>query len=496
MFEVYRNKISIFEIIIILIYFPVKIFSQIEIYLNFNSIGSQVLYCDDYLESFGTQFVNIYKILEDNKKININGELSLLKDNKAYFCKNKIMYSTTKENEEFYIKFDFNKITYINFEGLFRQTNINSIKIYNKNITISNFSYVFQDCIKLIYVDLSDLDFKGTKNFSRLFSGCINLENIKFPIHSYNFNKTDFSKMFSNCSSLTSINLSSFILNGENKLSNIFLNCQKLISIELKGYYQVYSLACSMPFDVKYCIKEVNEEEGPQIFRSITSLKRLNLFNMDIDFENLDLSNINSLEECLYYEYYFNIKKCSKYIGFHHCGNCINKNTQYYCTKTIESINYNFYYINSQLNLPNYNRECYWSKNFSDIEKFKFVNNGDGNISYYKYIYDFCEVYSKELSICIKCNNINGYYKIENKENSCTNILPDENYILDFEAKEWRECNKRCQKCYIQSKSEIDHQCLKCIKNFYPYKIDYDNYINNNQITGFNCFSIEEVKEK
>ena len=105
------------------------------------------------------------------------------------------MYSTTKENEEFFIKFDFNK-TYINFEGFFRQTNINSIKIYNKNITIINFSYVFQDCFKLIYVDLSDLDFKGTKNFSRLFSGCINLEYIKFPIHSYHLIILIFQKCF------------------------------------------------------------------------------------------------------------------------------------------------------------------------------------------------------------------------------------------------------------------------------------------------------------
>jgi hypothetical protein len=43
----------------------------------------------------------------------------------------------------------------------------------------------------------------------------------------------------------------------------------------------------------------------------------------------------------------------------------------------------------------------------------------------------------------------------------CAKLPPDENYVLDMVAKEWRQCNQKCKKCTIQSKSEIDHQCIK-----------------------------------
>ena len=47
----------------------------------------------------------------------------------------------------------------------------------------------------------------------------------------------------------------------------------------------------------------------------------------------------------------------------------------------------------------------------------------------------------------------------------------------------------------MQSRSEIDHQCLFCNQYFYPYKIDYENY-EKKLLTGFNCFTYSEVKSK
>ena len=209
------------------------------------------------------------------------------------------------------------------------------------------------------------------------------------------------------------------------------------------------------------------------------------------------MNELNSLEKCLYYEYYINIKKCSKYIGFHYCGYCINENTEYYCSKIIENEIFNFYYLENQLNLPYNKRECYWSYNCSNIDDiYYFLNNEKDKISFYKKIIKgSCEIYSEDGNYCIKCNNYKGYYKIENQENECSESKPANNYVLDFEAKEWRKCNQRCDQCKMQSKSEIDHQCLKCSNNYYPYKIDYDNFIDK-KISTINCYSLTEVKSK
>ena len=135
-------------------------------------------------------------------------------------------------------------------------------------------------------------------------------------------------------------------------------------------------------------------------------------------------------------------------------------------------------------------------RKFYRIGNYIFQNNGEGNISYYKKIIEgYLEVFSQDKNGCIKCNNSKGYFKIENQEYKCSNKPPAENYIFDKESKEWRLCNKRCQKCYIQSRSELDHQCFICTQNYYPYKIDFENFINN-KITGFNCFNISEVKSQ
>ena len=306
--------------------------------------------------------------------------------------------------------------------------------------------------------------------------------------------------MFSNCSSLNSIDLSYFFLNESNYMYKLFFNCQKLELIKMKGNidymeYKEYKIPICLFVVGYHCPEPYTEVKNNNIFDDITSLlKKLDFFDMNFNFTYEQLYNYEFLEECLFYEYNSNIKKCKKYIGFHYCGKCINQNIEYYCTKKIENQNLNFYYLENQLNISVNERECYWSENFNEIGNYIFENNGEGEINYYKKMIEgYCEVFSEDKNGCIKCNNSKGFYKIENQEYKCSNTPPAENYILDKESKEWRLCNKRCQKCYIQSRSEIDHQCLICSQNYYPYKIDIENFINN-KITGFNCFNLSEVK--
>ena len=95
---------------------------------------------------------------------------------------------------------------------------------------------------------------------------------------------------------------------------------------------------------------------------------------MNINLGIMILEKLNSLEECLFYEYYPNIKKCSKYIEFHHCGNCTNDNDNY-CTKIIEGNNYNFYYIENQTDTPKNNRTFFWSNNYEGYNNLIFIDD-------------------------------------------------------------------------------------------------------------------------
>ena len=467
-----------------IICFIIKIKADNQILITFSSTGNQFIYCDDLIKYFGTTYITIYRKLED-KKIKINSNSLIHNINNNDICRNKIYYYSETEYETILIEF---KIFPTNLHGLFRQSDINSIEInLDNNNEELDFSNMFQDCEKLTSIDLSNFNFCNVEKFNKMFSGCTNLQHFslpkELPSNCINFKNVDFSEMFFNCVSLTSIDLSYIAFDYVNNITNIFSNCFKIQSIKLKG-----NIYLGIPIN--------NEEDNLpiDIIPAYNNLKELNLFDMNMKLTDINLNNLNSLEECLYFEYYKNIKKCSKYMGFHFCGDCINDNINNYCTKIIGGIRFNFYYLEHQLNISIESRECYWSNNFTNFLSYKFIYNKNLNQSYYTYIYYSCEKYSNG-TYCIQCNNNNGFYKIENEVYRCSDKPPAKNYVLDIEAKEWRKCNKRCKKCYMQSKSEIHHQCISCNNYYYPFKIDYDNYINN-KITGFNCFTFAEVYSK
>jgi hypothetical protein len=350
---------------------------------------------------------------------------------------------------------------------------------------------MFENCVKLISVDLSKYNFYNVKKLNNMFSGCINLQYLSLPKNSSlnHFENCNFSEMFSYCTSLKSIDLSQMLFNGINNLNNIFTNCLNIESITLKGQLMInLEKKCVTINGEEHCL---DIEIGKiSIFPVVNKLRRLNLFDLDINLNLIELDGLNNLDECLYFEQYSNLKKCSKYIGFHHCGNCNNENNEYYCTKIIDGTRLDFYYLEHQLNqTPITERECYWSFNYTRFLIYQFIEGDD--INYYKINSDSCEKYN-DNGECLICSNKNGFYKIENNDFICSNESPAKNYVLDIEAKEWRQCNKRCLECYAQSRSEIYHQCLECNKYHYPYLTDYDNFINN-KTEGYSCYTMAEV---
>ena len=439
------------NLIVLIITFLSKINSnhKIQVFLAFNSIDKQYLFRDEYYEYYQYEYKNAYKKTLSGDLINITNNLALEDETK------RVWYSTTSDNEEILIEFFYPNFP-LNFSRLFEGSTFSSIKIKNYNFDedcFMDFSYMFKDCKNLISIDLSDFTLEFANNLTHMFSGCSNLKYLFFPKTSFKYDANLY-RMFSYCTSLTSIDLTNLTLDNA-YINDIFYSCNNLESVEMKGYINNLEtipavreneedeinliMTCERVVD-EYYKKCPNSNAYAEIdycyyinaFETI-SLKKLNLFDMKLKY----LLNYggNSLEECLFYKYFPNIKKCSKFIGFHYCGACNNNNNEVYCTKTLEETDFNFYYLEDQLYIPKNERTCLWS------------------------------------------NNI-GTFK---------------NYIFNNDI--WLKCNERCETCLSISRSEINHKCLTCNKDnkFYPSKKDFDDFINK-KINSINCFKKEEVE--
>ena len=519
--------------------------SSIEIVLtfnDFNALSDNHLYCDDEIKYFGTSNLNVYEINESNEKININSKLQLLTN--FYNCKNIIFFKNNSINHKILIEM----LNYpANISKFFEDSTAISIDIkkgFFNNYT--DFSYMFYNCTKLSSVDLSNFSFNEAKYLNSLFSNCVNLKSVVFPNQTNYLNgRINCSSMFSECLSLTSIDLTSLYFTGEFILNNMFFNCSKIESIKLNGnlyHGEPYPIndANSSPW---VSIKVRYPVGVKDIFKNCFSLKNIDLFFLNISYDNTDdLFNLTNLDGCLFNKYDSKIKKCSKYMGFHHCGSCKNENTELFCEKEIQGKNYTFYYLSEELDLTYNERKCFWSDNYNDFNEYKFIRNPENEVSYYQlFCKDICEICSKDNLGCIKCKN--NLYPIDTEYNDFVNNKTDSficyekekfnNYFLELGSLQLKKCNKnfneypagtnicslcnysegyykienqeyncesplcndRCKKCDFQSQSELDHQCTLCKDNYYSFKTDYFNYLTK-RTTGFNCYSLSEVKEK
>ena len=115
--------------LLIIIDFIIIYQSQIIVQANYNSIDTHVLYCDDKINFYGTSNLNVYKIIDNENKININSQLIMIEyeePNKDSFqCVKNIYYKTTSNNEKILIEFNNPN----NLYGLFKNSSAIYIEI-------------------------------------------------------------------------------------------------------------------------------------------------------------------------------------------------------------------------------------------------------------------------------------------------------------------------------------------------------------------------------
>lgn len=141
-----------------------------------------------------------------------------------------------------------------------KRTEIKSVRFEGKVKSGLHLANMFEGCINLSSVDLTNLDTAGVSNFNSMFKNCKSLENldvsklnttsafdmrymfdgctrlISLDLSSFNtVNATNMYRMFAGCKSLTSLNLSGLKTGKAVNLSNIFLNCEKLKTLDVSG---------------------------------------------------------------------------------------------------------------------------------------------------------------------------------------------------------------------------------------------------------------------
>ena len=203
----------------------------------------------------------IFLKLEITNK-DINKKIYFL-DNSNFIDKKtgqKHFHDNLKELNESNTKLFINNIKY-KFKKYFKpqKEGIYMIKI-KLNKLIRDCSYMFYNCYKLIYVDLSYFNTKYVTNMSYMFYNCSNLLSIDLGSFdkifkdmlmvitdytllkdkfSYSFNTkhvTNMSHMFNLCTNLTNIDLSSFDTKNVTNMESMFEFCYNLINIDLNSF--------------------------------------------------------------------------------------------------------------------------------------------------------------------------------------------------------------------------------------------------------------------
>lgn len=141
-----------------------------------------------------------------------------------------------------------------------KRTEIKSVRFEGKVKSGLYLANMFEGCINLSSVDLTNLDTAGVSNFNSMFKNCKSLENLdvsklnttsaldmrymfdgctrlmSLDLSSFNtVNATNMYRMFAGCKSLTSLNLSGLKTGKVVNFSNIFLNCEKLKTLDVSG---------------------------------------------------------------------------------------------------------------------------------------------------------------------------------------------------------------------------------------------------------------------
>ena len=183
--------------------------------------------------------------------------------------------------------FDFSKVTKMNrlFKGCKKLDHVE----FNPDIKIQNvedLSFVFDGCVNLIEVNLTQFQFEKVGNMSNLFNNCSKLEKPHFPkeVKAPLVKSIDY--MFGSCEKLTSFNLSIFTFEKLESASYVFQGAKNLNNVTVGNFNCTNCKTIAGLFDGCTSLKEVDLSgliiteklvNFSSAFNGCTSLKSVNL---------------------------------------------------------------------------------------------------------------------------------------------------------------------------------------------------------------------------
>ena len=179
-------------------------------------------------------------------------------------------------------------------------TELTSIDLSSISSSFNDISGMFENCIKLEYVNFDSFDTSNVTNMSRLFYNCSSLKSINFGDHFETKLVQDLSYIFFNCSSLSDLNLTIFKNDQVINMGHMFEFCTKLESLTFPETFSTSKVE-NMEYMFSNCakLKEINIDYfNTKNVKNMNSMfkncKKLNSINLD-NFITTSLLNMGSM---------------------------------------------------------------------------------------------------------------------------------------------------------------------------------------------------------
>ena len=246
---------------------------------------------------------------------------------------------------------------------------------------------LFQNCITLEYIDLSNFDTSNVTNMAFMFNHCNRLKEIKGLDKFITSKATTTEGMFQSCFKLEFIDVSSFDTSNVDIMNFMFVDCFKLKGI--KGINKLNT-------------KKVTNMTG--MFENCLSLKYLNI-------ENFDTSNVTNMS------YMFNKCKKLKEIKGMDKFNTINLTTTYamfqFCTE-IEKIDLSGFDTSNVTNMSYMFNKCKKLKEIKGLNTFITKN-----VKYMERMFNECSELENLVLTSFETPNVTNFSSMFNK---CNNL--------------------------------------------------------------------------
>ena len=200
----------------------------------------------------------------------------------------------------------FNEYALTSLKGFFQECgNLETISglDYLNTENVTDMSNMFNNCIILPSLDLSNFNTAKVTNMSCMFKNCKELSSLNLSESFNTVNVTNMSSMFYGCSQLSSLALSNFNTEKVKFMPSMFYGCNKLSSLDLSNFNTENVTDMSYMFSGCQKLSSLTLSES---FNTVNVTNMLSMFRSCQELSSLNLSNFNTAKvtkmSCMFYK--------------------------------------------------------------------------------------------------------------------------------------------------------------------------------------------------